>query len=229
MAERLLLVNPSKPPSKRGQTKMAKGRTAAQKAATRKLVALNRARRAGSAAPKRMRNPIRAVVATPAPYRRPAGKLRSPVRRRRRNPIGGAAGKDAMTLITGAVPGAIGALALDAVWANLPLPAAIKTGYVGYAAKGAGAVLLALLARRVVKRSTADAFGTGALTVMLHGLGKSVISTAVPALNLGCDTGYAGMGYYPPPALGYYPPENLGYMNAAVNAGSPSEEMSFVR
>lgn len=207
----------------------AKRRTAAQKAATKKLVALNRRRKN----PPRAR---RATPAAPAKRRAPARRRAAPVRgiRRRRNPIRSGPINAGMDMVQGAIPAALGAVALDALWANLPLPASIKTGMVGQAAKGVGAVAMALAARRVVSKKTADAMGVGALTVMMHGAIKQLAAQTVPGLNLGCDTGYSGMGYYPPASsanLGYYPPEssaNLGYINAATPA-EPAEEMSFIR
>lgn len=227
MAERLLLVNPKAPPSKRKRNgNMARKRSAAQRAATKKLVALNRAR-AGGTAKRRRRNPIKAVaVARPARRARPATRAvpaRRPVRRRR-NPISAAA---PMALLTAAVPGALGAVALDALWANLPLPDAIKTGYVGDLAQGAGAVGVAIAARKIVSRKMADAIGVGALTVIMHRVAKKLVGQVMPGMALGCDTGYSGMGYYPQTNLGYYPAQSLGYINPALPVADPTHEMNY--
>ena len=158
-------------------------RTAAQRAATRKLVAFNKrgGKRRSPAKRKRRRNPIakrrayRAVRTTTTPTRR----RRNPIRR-------GIVDK----LVIPAVTATAGALALDIAWAYLPLPVTIKAGPLKHVAKAAGAIGLSILAGNVVKKSTADAMGLGALTVVLHQAAKEMIQRVAPQVQMD------GIGYY---------------------------------
>lgn len=174
--------------------KTRKRRTPAQKAATRKLVAMNKRRgkpakrrspaRAATPAKRRRRNPI----AAPAKRRRAYSASAPAVRRRRRNPI--KARGIMNTMITPAITAAGGALALDIAWAYAPIPENLKVGNLKHVAKAAGAVGMAMLAGQVVKQKTAEAMGVGALTVVFHDALKEIINTNMPALKMD------GMGYY---------------------------------
>lgn len=208
MAERILLVNPSKPPSKRRKATVKKGstrkaigaktmaarkkpRTAAQKRATRKLVALNRARKSNPirkrraslpAVAKRRSNPVKRTTKTAATQ---AGRV---LRYRRRNPISRKGIMDRM--VFPAVTATSGALALDAVWAYLPLPVNVRTGPLRHAFKGLGAIALGWGASKVVKKTTADSMAMGALTVVLHNAAREALATFAPGVRMD------GMGYY---------------------------------
>lgn len=176
-----------------------KTRSAAQRAATKRLVAFNKARRTRSANPiarkrhhakrRRRHNPISAghVATIRRTARRLSRKVHHVMRRRRHNPIrmGGMVGGIVHSLVMPAATATAGALVLDLAWAHLPIPATWKAGNLQYAAKAAGAVGLALLARKVVKRQTADAMGVGALTVIMHDAAKSILAKVVPGMNLG--------------------------------------------
>lgn len=227
MAEKLLLINPAKPPSKRrAKPKLAtrskkpmarttrKRRTAAQRRATAKMVAANRRRRR---TPARRKNPIRRrrpAYATTAPVRRRRRRSPAPiVRRRRRNPIVRKGMLD--TLVFPAMTATGGALALDALWANLPIPMNIKAGAFKHVAKAGAAVALSWGAGKVVSKKTAEQIGMGALTVVFHQAAREFMSTKMP--NIAMD----GMGYMNPaivagrrdvPGMGYYPRNNgMGY------------------
>lgn len=255
--QKILLVNPAKAPSKRkkkaktvqvktiskarrnatnkGSHKMAtrkKRRSAAQKAATRKLVALNK-RRSGptkrrapaparKVARRRRRNPI--VSVTPRRRRRAATSV-APMRRRRRNPIRAKGMMD--SIVIPALTASAGALALDVAWAYAPIPLNLKVGNLKHVSKAAGAIGLSWLASQVVSKKTAEAMGVGALTVVFHDALREMAAKTMPALKMDgmgyYNAGYPagtledpnGMGYYPPAALdannanngmGYYPP-----------------------
>ena len=199
MAE-LMLVNPRK------RRKSRKPRTAAQRAATRKLVAGNKRRRNPAparrkvSAIKRRRTPARSVVARK--------------RRYKRNPNGrGMAGIVNTTLIPAAVA-ASGALSLDVLWNFLPLPETLKTGPLRHIAKGAGAIGLGWLAGMVVNKKTAGQLATGALTVVTYTAMREMMARFMPAVNMGYYSAgmpagsmgaYVGMGeYVGGPGMGAY-------------------------
>jgi len=173
MSEQLLLINPRK---RRGARK---GRTAAQKAATRKLVALNRAKRGRKSNP----SPRSAVSAAPRRRRRTMSINRI-VRRRRRNPAGLSGGK-IFSLVMPAVKGAVGAIAVDLIWNKLPVPATVKAGNVGYLAKGAAALAFGFLGQKFLGKTAAE-MAVGSLTVTAYNAIKA---------NVGPSIGLAGMGY----------------------------------
>lgn len=230
MGQKVLLVNPSKRPSQR-----KKPRTAAQKRATKKLVALNKKR---AAAKGRSKNPSKRTTkkrtsTMAAKKRRTAAqraatkklvalnkrrakggvkRKRNPIHRktsrvtRRRNPIRRAGVVN--NIVMPAVTAASGALALDIAWAHLPLPANIKSGNLKYAAKALGAVGLSMAAGMVVNKRTADAMGIGALTVVAHQMARDLLSRTVPALKMD------GMGYYSAGMPMGSPEDNMGlYVN----------------
>ena len=195
----LMLINPAKRPSKR---RRKSGRTAAQKAATRKMLAANRARR-GSVAPKRRRRNPLAASAVHRVTRRT---------RRARNPIGMTG---IMGSITDAAIGAGGALAVDMAFNYLPLPVNLKTGMAGTAAKAATAILLGTVGRKVLGR-TAGKMAAGALTVIAY--------DAMKAFVPGAGAAVAGLGYMNPglPA-GYLPQQGMGEYIRQGNMAGVSE------
>lgn len=211
MAARMLLVNPALPPSKRkrkikpakrGNTMSRKRvRSAAQKAATRRLVAANRARRAPAKRAKRRANPL-ALATVSRRRRNPIARARV-TRRRRRNPV---ASKGAyMDMMKQSAIAASGALVLDAAWGYLPIPANFKIGGISHVAKGAGAIVMGMLASKVVSKRTASNMTLGALTVIMHNAAREVMATALPAIRMD------GLGYYSPGMV-------VGGMNEYVNA-----------
>ena len=200
MAE-LMLVNPRK---------RRKARTAKQKAATRRLVAGNRKRRA----PARRKSVARRIstIKRRAPARRALTTARK--RRYKRNPNGrGMAGIVNTTLIPAAVA-ATGALSLDVLWNFLPLPETLKTGPLRHIAKGAGAIGLGWLAGMVVNKKTAGQLATGALTVVTYNAMREMMARFMPAVNMGYYSAgmpagsmgaYVGMGeYVGGPGMGAY-------------------------
>ena len=184
------IVNPS---PRKGAKKMAtrkKARTAKQKAATRRLVAMNRARSKParkSAAPRKVRRTKRRAAARPvaaAPARRRSRrksgwKITSPraasragraLRYRRPNPI-----NFALNTLMPSVVGGAGALALDVVMGVLPLPANLKTGPMAPLVKVAGAIGLGMLASKMVNRRVGEQIAAGAITVQFYNFAKGML------------------------------------------------------
>lgn len=118
-----------------------------------------------------------------------------------------------MGQVTGAIPGAVGALGLDVALGFLPIPVTWKAGIPGYLTKIVGAVALGMAAGYVVNSATAAKMTTGALTVMFHGILRELVATNLPQVPLGMylrqpgvgGLGYAGSGYNP--GMGMYLPD----------------------
>lgn len=163
----LMLINPAKRPSRRRK---------ASPAQLRALAAGRRKRKTASA--------------SAAPARRRRSTLRVASRRRapRRNPIG-------MSGITAsvftAVQGAGGALAVNALYNLLPIPATMKTGLAGSATKMALAVGFGMLAKPMLGRA-AGKMAEGAMTVAAF----EALQSFVP-VNMG-GSSIAGLGYMSP-------------------------------
>lgn len=201
MAE-ILLLNP------KGRTKMKKRRTAAQKRATAKLVAMNRARRKTGArkvrrvsSVKRRRAVSVTVAANPAPRRRRRSVRRSNpaavVRRRRRNPIslgGGKLGGLLAPMKEAAIQGA-GAVAFDIGfgYVNSYLPASLQRtpGRVGLgdAVKAVITVVAGQALAKVTKGYSRKA-AVGALTIQA----RDIVASMLPAQT----AAVAGLGYAVP-------------------------------
>lgn len=166
---------------------MAKAkRTPAQKRATQKMLAANKARRRTTSAPKvsRAKPKRRAAPAASAAPRR--ARRRHPItsrteatmagrklRYRRKNPISFVS----ETLIPSAIGGA-GALGLDVLLGVLPLPATLKASPFFPAVKVAGAIGLGMAAGMVVSKKTANQIAAGAITVTLYNFTKAMLNKA---------------------------------------------------
>lgn len=225
----VLLINPS---PRKGKSQMAtrkKTRTAAQRAATAKLVRLNKSRKAGPArrarparkatAPAR-RRPRRAAPAakssrrkyarSSAPAASAAGRT---LRYRRPNPTIGDFLTD--TLLPSAVGGA-GALALDVALAMLPLPPAMKTGPMAPLIKVAGAVGLGMLAGQFMGRKTGEQVAAGALTVTIYNVARAAL------VRLGGGK-IPGLSMYPDGYMAEYMSDDdalaLGYIDSGQQVG----------
>lgn len=201
----MLLVNPRK------RRKKAKGRK--RRAVSRRRRRSSGGRRRAAAGYIVGNAPIRRRKLNP---RRRRGKRRRSRSRRRRNPISlrGFAPTNLMGQVTGALPGAVGALGLDVALGFLPIPVNWKAGIPGYITKIVGAVGLGMLASNVVSGATAAKMTTGALTVMFHGILRELLATNFPQVPLGmylqpgfAGLGYAGSGYNPMQGLGLYLPD----------------------
>lgn len=225
----VLIVNPSpRKGAKKGTAAMAKkARTAAQKRATAKLVALNKTRRRGSASPRRARksprrkarrsNPTGAVMSNPAPKRRRARRSTKSaasgagrvLRYRRRNPVGGIGEFVSGQLIPSAIGGG-GALLLDVALAVLPIPPALKTGALAPVVRIAGAVGIGALAGMVTNRRTANQIAAGALTVTMYQITRGLLARMLPAGSV--------------PGLSA-PDDYLGYINSGMMVGGADDGM----
>lgn len=177
--EQLLLVNPRK---RRGK----KRRTAAQRAATARMLAANRARKGRKSY---RRNPAPALSSNPRRRRRSPVSMKHIMRRRRRNPIGAMGG--VANLLMTAAKGAVGATAVDLAVKYVPIPDAWKAGRMGYVVKGAAALALGTFGRRFFGSMAKD-MAVGSLTVTLHTLVKDMAAGAGFPL---AGMGYTGPGY----------------------------------
>lgn len=205
---------------------MAKAkRSAAQKRATAKMIAANRARARGAKRATPRKPAARPAAKRSAPRAAPRPKKRTSARRgrggwpitsaaaasragralrhRRPNPIGGFV-KD--TLMPSVVGGA-GALALDVAVGMLPLPPALKSGPMAPLVKAAGAVGIGMLAGQFLGRRTGEQVAAGALTVTVYNVARMMLVKAsngrIPGLSGYVDeyvSEYVDSG---PPQLGY--------------------------
>lgn len=211
-----------------------KRRTAKQKAATRRMIAANRARagRSPSSRPKRRR----ARKSNPAPRtyaRRRARRASSaPVRTRRRrrsNPIGGGIVRELQQALVPSAIGGAGALAVDVAMAALPLPEALKTGVARPVARIAAAVGIGAIAGMVTKnRRMGNQVMAGALTVVLYDTIKGALAKVVGGK-------IPGIGVYDLPGIGVYevqpaepmllPDGTIGYPGYALQTGGDMVDM----
>lgn len=181
-----------------------KHRTAAQKAATRKLVALNRAKRTHSR--KRRANPIAEANPVQRARRRARRAVAHVTRRtRRRNPIGGAFNpmRDIAHMLQSAAIGAGGAIAVDLAVGRFGgmLPAMLTTGNMRHVTRAGVAVTLAAVLGKIAGARVARDVAQGSLTVIAHDAALSMLAGA---------TGVHGMGYIPEENLGFLPSEQAG-------------------
>ena len=173
----LMLINPARRPSKRRKS-------TSRKTTPAQLRALAKARRA--------RRAHAGPATNPAPRRRRRHSLRavarSSRRRTRRNPIGMGG---IMGMLTGAVWGAGGAVAVNYAYNMLPLPATMKTGMMGTVSKLGLAVALGMLGKSVLGRN-AGKMAEGAMTVAAY----EALQGMLPVSAGG--TSVAGLGYMSP-------------------------------
>ena len=201
---------------------MAKRRSAAQKAATRRMIAANRSRRRAPtkarrrkparrrAAPvaRRRKRRVRRNPATSVGQRRTYARTAqmNPRRRRRvrRNQLRG--GRFTMNqvindIVMPSAIGAVGAIANDALFTYLPLPMQFKTpGFARYASKGVTAVLMTWLASFVVQKRTAVQLGVGALNCLTAEMASVFRKQTMKQL---AQVAMEGRGMY---TMGYYNP-----------------------
>lgn len=183
------LINPKGRKEKGSTTTMSKtktaGRTPAQIAATKKLVALNKARKADkapakSAAPKAKRAYSKAATPAKKVYKR------NPLPPRVKAGMGEAGG----ILQTNLIPAAMGAgaaLGFDLIWGKLPIGDKLRTGNLKYPVKVIGALALGMAAERLLPeghKHHAVTLARGPLTVILHDFGKDFIAKNYPSLTL---------------------------------------------
>jgi len=180
-------VNPRK-----RRAKSRKPRSAAQKAATARMLAANRR----TSNPRKRRARRASAPAAVASVRRRARRSVARARRSVSRYMGGSVQKNAMGLLKTGVVGAGGALAVDvAAGFIMPmLPAMVgnklnadgSNNYLYFAAKSALAVGVAVLGAKVMKRETAHALAAGSITVTAYELLRPMVQGVLPAsMNLG--------------------------------------------
>lgn len=168
----LMLINPRK--RRAGGRK--KPRSAAQKAATRRMLAA-RSGRASNPAPRRHKRRATARRHNPIGLARVHHRRRSA---RRRNPIslsGGVIG----SMVMNGLKGAVGSVAVNAVTSFLP--AAVKTGKVLYATRAGLAILIGTVGRKFLG-AHARPMAEGALAVNFADLINSFGATILPGSQL---------------------------------------------
>lgn len=185
MSQLLLVGNPAK------RRRSGKTRTAAQKRATAKLVALNKRRRSGSSV---------AVRANPAPKRRrrravTTAKVSRRIRRARRNPIAGLDMRGITNQLKTAGIGAAGAVGVDVLFGFVQsyLPTSMQTeasadgsmNVAYYAAKSATAIGAGLLLNKMIGANKAAAVVEGSLIVTLYKAAARFMANNVPSVTLG--------------------------------------------
>lgn len=164
--------------------------------------------------PVRARRRKSAIRSNPVPGFKRARRAKSH-RRIRRNPIGHSAGGFLKPLMH-AVPGAVGAVAVNLVLSKLPLPAMLTTGVVKHVARVGVILGLGMLANKVSRSPMIGQAIQGALTVSVYESIKELAAGA--GMNLGDDMGMGDtteeLGFYSPattidgyidsPAMGEY-------------------------
>lgn len=185
MSNTLWLINPHTRGTTGRAAKMAnakKPRTAAQKAATAKLVALNKKRRAAASS----------TTATAPKAKRTYAKA-APKKVYKKNPISRSAsvqrGKGMFAEnVKPAAIGAAAALGFDLVWGRMTfIPASLRAGNLKYPVKLLGALALGVAAEKFLPKQYqqhATTLVRGPLTVILHEAGKNMMQSMYPSLAL---------------------------------------------
>jgi len=228
-----IAANPRK---RRTRRNPKRARSAAQKAATRRMLAANRSR--SGAAPKR-RKSRRRTVAVSAP-RRIVRRARSTARRSRSAArsfsMRGIGGGATSLLKTGAI-GAGGALVSDVAmgFVNGFLPASMNSklsvdgspNYLNAAAKFGVTLLMRAVTSKVLSADTANRMAAGAVTVQAYELLRPMVAGVLPAgMGLGwfspgmtfrAGAGQPGMIAGPPRNLSQYQNTGLGRFGAYQN------------
>ena len=221
--EQLLLINPSR--RKSASKPRRKTRTAAQKAATRRLVAMNKSRHG---APTRRTVKRRAKARThpvagyfPNPKRR---SIRHTVKRavtRRKYKRNPSSRTDIMAMLIKGLQGGAGAVAVNTVYAKLPLPVMMKIGNMQFVGRAALAVALGIFGRKILPGNTAARMAEGSLAVTAHDVIVHFAGTMAPSFGLAGDMGFVpgGQGLMDYPA-GNQPSQLAEYINAPGMAGA---------
>lgn len=178
----LMLINPKK-------RRAHKPRTAAQRAATKRMLASNRARRGGHAPKRRAKRRHNPVGLARVHHGVTRHKRRSVAHRakRRHNPLrtlGKVGGVGAMAMTS--LQGAGGALLVNTALNYVPfLPPMLKSGNGKYIARVGLAVAIGVFGSKVMPSRIANNMAVGAMTVALHDLLLGLASQAMPTLQLG--------------------------------------------
>jgi len=227
----LLLINPRK---RKKVMARKKARTPAQKRATRKLVARNRA------LARARHNPIKVTARSRRTGRTPTKRLKARrstnkipgyypnPRRRRAVNTAKLTVKNAMNqVVKPAAIQASGALLLDVGYGYFGhlIPSAMNNGMLKHATKGLIAVGLGMVAGNFISNKTAKAMAEGAMTVTIHDAMKEAVGSFAPSIPLG-DAGYYNpspvyndMGYYSNDTGQGFADASLGYFSEDAGQG----------
>jgi len=143
-------------------------------------------------------------------------------RRYRRNPIGGSTVSTAMTQFKAGAIGAAGALAVDVVFAKLPLPANLKTGALKPVMQGLVGIAIGMAVAKFGKnKKLGSELAQGAVTVSLYNAGRAMLA---PTLGLSGYDDSGVLGYDDQGMLGF---QDLGwYSPAQVSNPYPMSDTS---
>lgn len=181
--------------------KKGKKRSAAQIAATKKMLAANKAKRSGKKAAKKSASKPRKVKAKKSSPKKTKTAKRAGAAPRKSKSKGpktmkkskrkssGSRKQMLASVIDAAKGGAVGgvsALGLDVVMGNLPLPDKLKTGPGGVATRAALSVVGGMAIGHLTKNQKAGRDATvGMLSVTVRDSARSVIQTKFPSVQLG--------------------------------------------
>lgn len=205
-----------------------KRRTAAQRAATAKMIAArrrmlkggrksnpskkHRAKAKHRSASRSRAAPEHVTIINPSPRK----AHRAKAHRRARNPVGGFVRDFTSQLVPSAI-GGLGALGVDVLVGVLPLPDAIKTGPMRPVVRVAGAAALGFGAGMVSNRRIGQQVAAGALTVVLYDTMKGILA------RTGIGAKIPGLSLYELPGVGMYDvgptDQPIGYYDAGQQVG----------
>lgn len=209
MPQLMLIGNPKR------RSGAKRRRSPAQKAATRRMLAANRARK--NPAARKRRRTARRSVAVAGPVRRTARRsVRRSARRSFSGMTSGIRASGALGLVKAGAIGGAGAVAVDiafgqagrilpAGWVS-PMNADGSTNWLYFAAKAGAAVALGMYGRKVMPAPIAAKMAEGSLTVLSYQIMRGMIPASI------------GLGYYNPvpvmsqprPGMGAYLPRSSG-------------------
>lgn len=239
----IMLVNPRKRTKKGKKMATKKRRTAAQKRATKRLVAFNKARRSPTKrkSPKR-KAPAkrRKTISKAAPSKRLRARRRkntkrgyfpNPKKRTRKSMVANIVDKQ----LKPAAIQATGALMLDIGYGYLGgyIPDMLNSGMTKYATKGAIAIGLGVIANMYMKSNTANLLATGAMTMTMHEAMKEAMANFAPQVPLGFYSAAPvyqnDMGMFSPDDGDGFGGNNLGMFSPDTGTGfSPTYQDSEI-
>lgn len=187
----LMLINPSKRPSKRksGASKMAR-----KKRTVRRAVAAKPARRTyRKASPKVVHH----YTSNPAPRRksrarRAVGSAVANVKRRVKRYRSNPSPRGIMSMVKPALQGVAGSLLVNTAVNYLPLPDSMKTGNMLHVTRVAGALAVGLLAHKMIGKEAAKNMAQGAMIVTIHDAVVGLLSGSglkLGGVDVGTDNG----------------------------------------
>ncbi len=230
----LFIVNPSSRRRKKTSSAAPKRR---KKKASSFMANPSRRRRRRRAATTFKRNPatrrsrrrrVAAFRANPAPRRRRRVSARRSYRRNPSSRMGGKGSFSIMGVILPSIAVGVGAVGAELLMGYLPIPAALKSGPMRYAAKAAVSIAAGYAIARFGNKKIGEAFAMGGVAIAAHDMVKALVTSTLPGAQFGgwADYGYVtqaqaygtmpgggALGYYSPGAnvgMGEYVPNGLG-------------------